>query len=127
MYFKFLARGNALDHLTSLGFSSVPMLNSSISDLKGSILVFLVTSLESKRSSNGANPLGKKNSLRFKTSNSSLINSSISNVSNFSISTLVNLVGSILFTSLHLSHYLWYILMYSLFLYYSFEILPQNS
>ena len=98
MYFSFSAGGNFLEILISLGFSSVPMLHSSISDLRGSILGFLATSLESKRSSSGANPLGKILSLRFKTSDSSLINSSISIVSNFSISTLVNLVGSILFT-----------------------------
>ena len=98
MYFNFLTGGNALDILTSLGFYSFPMLHSSISDLRGSILGFISTSLESKRSSNGANPLGKKISLRFKTYDSSLDNSSISTVSNFSISTLVNLVGSILFS-----------------------------
>ena len=68
MYFKFLAGGNALDNLISLGFSYVPMLHSSMSDIKGSILGFIATSLESKISSNGANPLGKMLSLSFKTS-----------------------------------------------------------
>ena len=99
MYFKFSAGGNVLDILISLGFSFVPMFHSFISDLRGFILGFIATSLDSKRSSSGANPLGKMLSLRFKTYDSSLINSSISTISNCSIFTLVNLVGSILFTS----------------------------
>ena len=67
MYFKFSAGGKALDILMSLGFSSVPILHSSISDLRCSILGFLATSLDLKRCSSGANPLGKMLSLRFKT------------------------------------------------------------
>ena len=53
MYFMFSAGGNAFDNLIGLVFSSVPMLHSSMSDLKGSIFGFLATSFESNKSSNG--------------------------------------------------------------------------
>jgi len=66
MYFSFSAGDNSLDNLISLGFYFIPILHSSTSDLKGSIFGFLATSFESKKSSNGANPLGKKLFLRFK-------------------------------------------------------------
>ena len=71
----------------SLGFCSVPILHSSMSDLNDSIFGFLATSFEQKRYSNGANPLGKNLFLRFKMSESSSANSSISTFSKLSIST----------------------------------------
>jgi len=99
MYFNILAWGSVLDILISLGFSFFSILHSFIFDLRGSILGLLMTSLEPKRSSSGPKPFGIKLPLSSKTSDSSLINSSISTVSNCFISSLVNLVGSLLFTS----------------------------
>jgi len=93
MYFIFLVGGNDFESLINLGFSSVPILHSSISDLKGSILGFLGTSFKSNKLVRGLNPLGKELSLRLITSVSSLIISSISVCSKLSISNFVNLVG----------------------------------
>jgi len=93
MYFTFLVGGNDFESFINFGFSLVPMLYSSISDLTGSLIGFLGTSFDSNKSSKGVNPLGKKLSLRLITLVSSLIILSISSCSKFSTSDLVNLVG----------------------------------
>lgn len=106
MYLRFSPGGKAFDILMSFGLSPVPMLSSSISTLRGSILGFLATSLEPNKFSKGTNPLGKKIFFRLRISGSSFIISSISTFSKISISTLVNLVGlaiSKIFTSMLLS------------------------
>ena len=102
MYFYFSCWGKYLESLIILGFNSVPILHSSMSDLTRSILGFLATSFESNRSSEGVKPFGKKLSLRFNISDSSSMISSIYTLSNLSISNWLNLVGLenfILFTS----------------------------
>jgi hypothetical protein len=59
MYLSFYSGGKDLESFTILGFSSVPMLQSSTSLPLASILGFLATSLKSNKSSNGTKPLGK--------------------------------------------------------------------
>ena len=99
MYFTFSVGGNDFESLISLGFSSMPILHSSISYLEGSILGFLGTSFESNKYSGGVNPFGNKLSLILITLVSSLIISSISICYNLSTSNLVNLVGLSLYIS----------------------------
>jgi hypothetical protein len=59
MYLSFYSGGKDLESFTILGFSSVPMLQSSTSLPLALILGFLATSLKSNKSSNGTKPLGK--------------------------------------------------------------------
>jgi len=92
MYFTF-SGGKDFESFINFGFSSIPILHSSISDSKGSRFGFLGISFESNKSSKGVNPLGKKLSLRLIISESSLIISSISSCFRFCTSDFVNLVG----------------------------------
>ena len=92
MYFNFSSGGTTLDILMIFVLYLVPILTSYMSTLRGSILGFLATSLESNKSSKRTNPLGKKLSFKLRISGPSSIISSISTLSKLSISTLVNLV-----------------------------------
>ena len=85
--------GNDFESFINLGYSSKPILHSSMSDFKGSILGFLGIPFESNKSSKGVNPFGKKLSLRLINSDYSSIASSISICFRFRISNFVNFVG----------------------------------
>ena len=71
-YFFFMFAGIDLASLIFLGWSSVPMLYSSISDYACSIVGFFATSLKSNSSSKGARPPGIFLSLVCSTSTSSV-------------------------------------------------------
>jgi len=71
MYLTFSYGGKDFDILMSFGLFSVPMLTSSILVLKGYILGFLATSLESNKYSKGTNTFGKKIFFKLRISGSS--------------------------------------------------------
>jgi hypothetical protein len=88
MYFLFFFGGMDLDSFIILGFSYVPMLQSSTSLLLASIFGFLATLLKSNKSSNKTKPLG----------NTLFFNCRISESTSFSLNSLASIVFTLPFS-----------------------------